>query len=86
MPVGFPLSGSESLEFEGDEFTLESVYFHSGLRNDPVRVWATEAGDKEIHYRSQTMELKLVDLAEGEQQFVAPAARDGDVLLLEKAR
>lgn len=86
MSMGFPLTGSESLEFEGDEFILDSVYFHSGLRNEPVRVWATEAGDKEIHYRPQTMELKLVDLAEGGQQFVVPADRDGDVLLLKEAR
>lgn len=84
MTEYFPLDGTETLQLDGKEYTPERVYFHSGLRNAPIRVWTTDGA--EIHYRPQTMELKAYELDTATQYFLEITDKDGETLRLEQIR
>lgn len=84
MSYHLPLEGSETLRYDGETLTLSRTYFRKGFRNEPIRVWATDA--TEIQYRPDTMELIAVSLETGERTFVEIDGRDGDELVLAPSR
>lgn len=79
----FPLDGSETFQLNGEELELSRAYYVNGLRNSPLRVWGEE--EIEVHYNGATATLRVYE-HDGDQYLAEIAERDGDTLVLERAR
>lgn len=81
----FELTDAPTVEYDGEAFEIETVYFRNGLRNAPLRVWSDGNG-RQVHYRPQVGEAVVIDLETGDMTFVEPVENDGQAVSLVDAR
>jgi hypothetical protein len=83
MSASFPLTDAKTVVYDDVWYDFKGRYFHSGLRNAPIRVWSDSDGT-EIHYRPDTSEVLVI--GPDASTFVEPDEVDGDTVYLEAVR